>query len=71
MSLAHHIPDCTGRWGAELHGHQIFWICSVCGAAGPDTDANHTLVIQENTLGLRLQELAEEGRKLLERERSG
>ena len=71
VSITHHVPDCTGRWGAELHAHQMFWICSQCGAVGPDTDENHDAVVRENTMGLWLQQLGEDGRRLLERERSG
>ena len=69
VRLAHHTPDCTGRWGAELHAHQIVWVCSHCGAAGRDTEENHVTVIRENTLSLRLQQLTGDGRKLLDRER--
>ena len=66
MSLSHFSPDCTGRWGVRTIGGQNYWRCGECGAIGYMTNPNHDTAIAENLAGPTLDQLAKEGRKLLE-----
>ena len=70
MSLSHNFAECTGRWGVRPFGGQNYWRCEVCGAIGYMIDANHETVIGENLAGSTLDQLARDGRKLLDGDRS-
>ena len=66
MTLHHDSPECTGHWDARTTGYRIYWRCSLCGAVGRDSTANHEAAIRENLMGNTLEQLTKEGRRLLE-----
>ena len=67
LILAHGTPDCTGRWEVRAGTGQLYWRCNRCNAVAYDTVQNHEAAFTENLMGSRLAELAEAGRKLLDR----
>ena len=70
MTLRHDSSDCTGRWGVRSSGYRICWRCSLYGAIGRDSIENREAAILENLMGNTLEQLAAEGRELLDGERS-
>ena len=66
MSLSHGSPECTGCWGVRTIGGKNYWRCEVCGAIGYMINANYETAIRENLAGSTLDQLATEGRDLLE-----
>lgn len=66
MSLSHHTPDCTGRWGLRVHRFVLYWVCGRCEAKVLSTVANLMQALGENAVSNQMVRLANEGRKLLD-----
>ena len=67
--MIEHRGECVGRW--ELTGviSEGLIRCAACGAEHPASPGNTTSAFEDNYLGARLRELAEEGMSLLQNER--
>ena len=66
-ALLEHREECTGRWRVSAQLNLIS--CSRCGAKYPWSDERRFAVTFENIMGMKLRELACDGRKILRAER--
>jgi hypothetical protein len=66
-ALLEHREECTGRWRVSAQLDVIS--CSRCGAEYPWSDERRFAVTFENIMGIKLCELACDGRKILRAER--
>jgi hypothetical protein len=66
-ALLEHRGECTGRWRVSAQLNVIS--CSRCGAEYPWSDERRFAVTFENIMGIKLCELACDGRKILRAER--
>ena len=66
MSLSHDSPECTGRWGVRQLAGKSVLECDGCGALGAINLRNHAAAIRERAMGLMLDSLARDGRKILD-----
>ena len=62
----HRTAQCTGVWRREHSDSLMFWRCDTCRALAASSKEVNRAVIQENVLGRELEQLAAEGRRLLE-----
>ena len=62
----HRTAHCTGVWRREQSDSLMFWRCDSCRALAASSKEVNRAVIQERVLGRELEQLAGQGRRLLE-----
>jgi hypothetical protein len=65
VSLHHNQPNYSGRWEPAWVGDQLYWRCERCLGIGHHSDATARAALQENKLGMALQQLADAGEWLI------
>jgi hypothetical protein len=64
--LEHHTPECPGSWVFCGMGDEWCWCCSVCQIAHVESARVLRAVIREARFGKLVNQLAEEGKRLLQ-----